>query len=290
MVEIEKIADAILYEGYALFPYRGDALKNQKRFNFGVLAPRFWAENSQHETFYQQTECLVLSAGNSFNLSLKIRFLQLEKNREKWQTARKIEIEKSVSFIDLFDNKKTFDFAFEAEENFLALQGKIKISLEKVEANLFKIRIVLQNLTDKKTANVDEIQTISFLSVHTILRVSNGEFLSLLEPPENFERIARNCANIGVFPVLVGDKIERNQMLSSPIILYDFPEIAANSFADFFDGTEIDELMFLSILALTDEEKKAIKNVDEKMRRMMEKIESASPEDLLKLHSVMTDK
>ncbi len=37
--KIEKIADALLYEGYLLYPYRKSALKNRERFNFGLLEP-----------------------------------------------------------------------------------------------------------------------------------------------------------------------------------------------------------------------------------------------------------
>ena len=60
MENIEKICNALLYEGYALFPYRKNALKNQKRFNFGVLSPQVWAEKQINEHFFQQTEILVL--------------------------------------------------------------------------------------------------------------------------------------------------------------------------------------------------------------------------------------
>ena len=152
MDEIEKIADAILYEGYALFPYRADALKNRKRFNFGVLAPRAWAENRQHETFFQQTECLILSPENSFGLSLRARFLQIEDQTENWRTARKIEIEKNILSGDLNAGKRIFDFAVEAEINFSELRGRIAVSLDRLEKNAFKIKVVLQNLTETATA------------------------------------------------------------------------------------------------------------------------------------------
>jgi hypothetical protein len=40
----EKIAAAILYEGYILYPYRPTAIKNRQRWNFGTLYPRVYAE------------------------------------------------------------------------------------------------------------------------------------------------------------------------------------------------------------------------------------------------------
>jgi len=39
MEAVQKIADAVLYEGHLLYPYRASALKNRKRWNFGVLVP-----------------------------------------------------------------------------------------------------------------------------------------------------------------------------------------------------------------------------------------------------------
>ena len=41
-----KVADAILYEGYLLYPYRQSAQKNQVRFQFGVLMPPGYAGRS----------------------------------------------------------------------------------------------------------------------------------------------------------------------------------------------------------------------------------------------------
>ena len=61
--------------------------------------------------------------------------------------------------------------------------------------------------------------------------------------------------NLGAWPVLVGEPGRRDVMLSSPIILYDYPEIAPESPGDLFDGAEIDEILTLRILTLTDEEK-----------------------------------
>ena len=48
--------------------------------------------------------------------------------------------------------------------------------------------------------------------------------------------------------MLVGEEGERDTMLSSPIILYDYPQIAPESPGSLFDGTEIDEILSLRIL------------------------------------------
>ena len=57
---VEKIANAVLYEGYMLYPYRPSAVKNQQRFNFGVLYPREYCEpQAGSDNWEMQTECLV---------------------------------------------------------------------------------------------------------------------------------------------------------------------------------------------------------------------------------------
>ena len=54
-----KVADAVLYEGYLLYPYRASAAKNQARWQFGVLMPRLWSEDGPEEPWATQTECLL---------------------------------------------------------------------------------------------------------------------------------------------------------------------------------------------------------------------------------------
>src|SRR5271170_3650627 len=74
---VEKIAEAVLYEGYMLYPYRASAVKNQQRWNFGVLCPRAYSEaQASSEAWTMQTECL-LQADSSTQLTVKIRFLQI---------------------------------------------------------------------------------------------------------------------------------------------------------------------------------------------------------------------
>ena len=76
-------------------------------------------------------------------------------------------------------------------------------------------------------------------------------------------------------------------MLSSPIILYDYPEIAPESPGDLFDGTEIDEILTLRIMTLTEEEKRAMRGVDERARQILERTETLPVEQLMKMHGAM---
>lgn len=85
----------------------------------------------------------------------------------------------------------------------------------------------------------------------------------------------------------VGNEGEYDTMLSSPIILYDYPQIAPESPGTLFDGTEIDEILALRIMTLTDEEKQEIRQGDERAREILERTEAITPEQFMKLHGVI---
>jgi hypothetical protein len=293
MNKIEQIAEAILYEGYNLFPFRESALKNRKRFNFGIVSPKDWVEMRKDEAFFQQTECLIFSEERDFEVVIKSRFLQVEDEADKWQKTLPREVKNKVYLTEVLVTEKVISFVFETENYFRKLEGQVKVSALEIDENLFKLKLILQNcseLSDNENLLPEGILPVSFLSAHTILQVKNGKFISLLETPEEFEVHRKDTQNIGVFPVLVGDEKSQTWLLSSPIILYDFPEVSENSFANFFDGTEIDELMVLSILALTDEEKEEIRKTDGKAAGILEKIENANPQELMKLHAHMNQR
>jgi hydrogenase maturation protease len=129
----------------------------------------------------------------------------------------------------------------------------------------------------------------SLVSTHTVLGVHGGEFVSLLETPDEFQSAARTCQNIGAWPVLVGEMNERNLMLSSPIILYDYPKIAPESAGDLFDGTEIDEILGLRILTLTEEEKREMRCLDERTRKILERIEALPRKQWKEMHGTLRD-
>src|SRR5215472_11376082 len=77
---IEKIADAVLYEGYMLYPYRASSIKNRHRFNFGVLYPEGF------DTSSQRTECLVCEEENAA-LDVVVRYLRLDASGQAKERA-----------------------------------------------------------------------------------------------------------------------------------------------------------------------------------------------------------
>ena len=336
---VDAIAKAVLYEGYMLYPYRPSSVKNQQRFNFGVLYPRSYAEAQLGSDRWDlQTECLVVGSGET-KVEVKARFLKLiersaaqfvdprvEPGRapgphflteveRPWQEATECEVAiPKVSVASLAAKAVELPFDSPAKENVKPVSndtgetigivtrtqrsvcGTLEVSAVTLRRNLFRLRIRLTNRTllDLYNENVTELMRevalmSSLVSAHTLLGVEDGELVSLLEPPEEFKQEAAECENLGVWPVLVGEPGQRDTMLASPIILYDYPQIAPESPGDLFDGAEIDEILTLRIMTMTDDEKSEMRASDERARKMLERTESLPLEHLAKLHGTLRD-
>jgi hypothetical protein len=338
---VNRIVNAVLYEGYILYPYRPSAVKNQQRFNFGVVYPRAYSE-AQHGTdaWTMQTQCLALG-DEATECSVRVRFLRLvdrsigkalnpsngmpsappehfedvdrlEVNGEvyqAWQEAVEEEIavtEFNLSSLASQPMQWPFRLSAAREKQEIrdaggsiagiirrdkaAVAGTIELSARVLAKGVFKLTVHIAN-----TSRLDPLDAIgrekalarSFISAHTILQVRHGEFVSLIDPPEAYCSFAQSCQNTGTYPVLVGEEGQRDTMLSSPIILYDYPQIAPESPGDLFDGAEIDEILSLRILTLTEEEKQEMRHSDERARRILERTESLPDEQLMKLHGVL---
>lgn len=341
---VEEIANAVLYEGYMLYPYRPSSVKNRQRWNFGVVYPKSYSETQRGaDNWFMQTECLVKVCASA-ELRIKVRFLQAvartieklnapldeaslseignklehetveslsvgDKTLQSWQEAIEREIELAPIDLqgrNLADHSSTVEFSGGQEvEPVRDLHGRIaalilrmkehiaarvEVGVARVESHLFKVSVRILNVT--KTANLntasrDEALMQSLLSAHTILSTDGGEFVSAIDPPESLQQAVAGCTNIGTWPVLVGEEGQRDCMLSSPIILYDYPQIAPESPGALFDGTEIDEILALRILTLTDDEKREMRNADDRSREILERTETMPMEHFMKLHGVL---
>jgi len=341
LATVDKIAKAVLYEGYMLYPYRPSSVKNQQRWNFGVLFPRSYSEaQNGSDAWTMQTECLV-EGGSLTGLEVRVRFLQLvarsvgeptmpasellpnEKPAfrpverlavngrvyQPWQEAVEREITLPICNVEaLMHAPLPESFTFPASEEFeylrdgggpiigivireqSTLQGTLEIRSERVGEDLFKVSVSVRNPTlfaDAQNASRENALLSSLVSAHTILGLQNGKFVSLLAPPEQLSELTARCKNVGTWPVLVGEEGECDTVLSSPIILYDYPQIAPESAGDLFDGTEIDEILSLRIMTLTDDEKREMSQSDERARQMLERTETMPVEQFIKLHGVL---
>jgi hydrogenase maturation protease len=84
--------------------------------------------------------------------------------------------------------------------------------------------------------------------------------------------------------VLVGTPPERDMMLCSPIVLYDYPQIAPESANDFYDATEMDEMLTLRVMTLTDEEKEEMRRADRRVGELLQSTEQDARQQLAKTH------
>jgi len=292
MSTVEQIADAILYEGYILYPYRASALKNGQRWNFGVLYPPAYAAAQQgSDMSVMQCECLVRGSG----LSVTVRFLQLVTRDGGWQEAMVRDVEVHALGVH--------SFAFpeqEIRENGVArrqerVEGSIEVSRSGADRDWSRATVRIANTTAYAGANAanwaarEAALRHSLVSTHAILRAPGGEFASLLDPPTELRELAAGCSNMGLWPVLAGEATPADTMLASPIILYDYPQIAPESAGALFDGTEIDEILSLRILTLTEDEKRDMRETDPRSRELLERTEALDPEQWLQLHGVMRD-
>jgi hypothetical protein len=340
---VDRIAKAVLYEGYMLYPYRPSATKNRQRFNFGVVYPRVYSEQQNGaDAWTMQTECLVKGSPETA-CQVCVRFLRLversigrlrvpvddpssidERNLESverleaggksyaaWQEATEIEVEVTpVRLADLASKPLCWPFRFSsrretepirgAKNEILGvvvrrqeeLTGQIELSAAELGEGVVRLTAVIANSTDidgHEEWTREGALTRALVSAHTILEVRDGEFVSLIDPPEELRESARLCRNVGSWPVLVGEEGQHDTMLSSPIILYDYPQVAPESPGDLFDGAEIDEILSLRILTMTEEEKREMRQSDERAREILERTEHLPAEQLRKLHGVLRE-
>ncbi len=300
----EKIAAAILYEGYILYPYRPTAIKNRQRWNFGTLYPRVYAEAQRpQEPFRLIAECIAVADAKA-SLDVRISFLQLvpTQNTDEltdpslaWDEAVERTSEHAgLRINDLITSPLSRTLSLGEDQS---LQLELSIGAETLQDGVCKLRLELQNTTPLPSgagAKRDEALPLSFVSAHLLLGISGGEFVSLLDPEPAYREAVAACCNTGVFPVLVGEEPDRsvpacrgNMMFCSPIILYDYPKIAPESEGDFFDGTEMDEMLTLRVLTLTDAEKQEMRNGDPRARKILERTEGLTSDALLKAHGVI---
>jgi hypothetical protein len=327
---VKKIAEAVLYEGYILWPYRRSARKNQRRWTFGGVYPRAYSEaRGEDDPWLMQTQCLV-SGDEGSTIEVRVRFLHVTERRvgEKrgealefvdelrvggelhlsWDEATEREIAVGRSELaELLESPKRLgiDIPGGSREETLAepsgevvgavvrgwrtLCGTVEVEAELLRDGLFRVTIRIINTTPWEGEDRERTLRQTFVSTHTALEVQGGEFVSLTDPPEEFREAVRGCENLKTWPVLVGKEGDRNILLSSPIILGDYPEIAPESPGDLFDGGEIDQLLILNILTLTDEEKEEMRASDPRAREILTRCESLSPEELMNLHGAIRE-
>jgi hypothetical protein len=318
-----RVADAVLYEGYVLYPYRASSAKNQVRWQFGVLTPRPFAEADGAEQWAQQTE-VITEFGVAATLHVRVRFLQvqartveaaegdgfvpvaqLDVDGQRWATWEEaVEQTIDVTGMDLAkvgtsETPFTLEPWREVEQLSTAgrvvrerwgVDGVVRVSVDDVPGPypLTRLQVRVENVTewDASTRREDAVRR-SLVGVHVLLHADDATFLSSLDPPEFAKGAVASCTNKNAFPVLIGDEDDDTTVLASPIILYDRPEVAEESPGDMCDATEIDEILALRVLTLTDEEKIQARATDARAAAIVDRVDDFAPEIFERLHGAI---
>ncbi|UXA08726.1 hypothetical protein KXD96_12025 [Mycobacterium sp. SMC-2] len=311
------VADAVLYEGYLLYPYRGTSTKNQSRWQFGVLGPPGAAAAGLGEDDTLAAQFLVDGARE---LRLVVRFLQLQHRRAEREVApgryepvdelttaggawltwdEAVECERPFGPVALDGRPWTLSVTADAgtDVEFLdggrlvrqrrEVRGVLTVASE-ADGDLRRVSVRVSNIGDGAVDKNDSIAR-SMIGTHLVAELDRGRFVSLLEPPPAATGAVSRCSQHRCFPVLAGPPGARDSLLISPIILYDHPEVAEQSDTALYDCTEIDEILTLRVMTMTDEEKAQARATDPRAARIIDDCDAMSPEAMARLHGVLRD-
>jgi hypothetical protein len=323
------VADAVLYEGYLLYPYRSSSRKNQVRWQFGVLGPPGASAAGVGEETDMAVQCLVRCDGDDAGVHVYLRFLQLQ--------VRSVERASDNGFARVPElhvagiTHVAWDEAVECEQPFgpysmrqlrsgvtvpVLLSGgedveelrddagqvvgrlvrrreqvTAQVTLSAVpDGSVDRLEIRVENIGPDPRGDKDAATRTSLLGAHLLLVALDGTaFVSVLDPPADARDAASRCMQHRCWPVLTGNEGDTDIVLASPIILYDYPAVAPESAAALFDSTEIDEILTLRVLTLTDEEKAEARATDVHAAAIIDRCEAMTPDELQRLHGVLRD-
>ncbi|GEL20904.1 hypothetical protein [Pseudonocardia asaccharolytica] len=323
--EVAAVADAVLFEGYLLYPYRASAQKNRIRWQWGVLAPRGYGEQSG-EVWSSRTECLLEPRGDDARVHLRVRFLQLQQRTVLDALGREVEELKLAGTRHLSWEEglpRHVDAVLPVAELLAGatvpirvpgswtgedlahpdgtpggrllrtcwpLVGTVTLHAEDLPGpyGVLRLRVEVHNDAGcpSGSSRAEALRT-SLIGTHSLLAVEPGSFLSLTDPPQWAAPYAAACESLHTWPVLAGPAERSDLLLSAPIILADHPQLAPESTVELFDGTENDELLTLRTLALTDAEKAEARATDPRAAAIVDAVEALPPEILERLHGAI---
>lgn len=322
---VRTIADAVLYEGYVLWPYRRSALKNAHRWTFGGVFPRAHAEAraAGDDPWTMQTQCLV-EGTETARVEVAVRFLHVVRRQAldaqgrrveelttadgarhlTWDEAAEREIALPPTPLRRLEGRRGMRLPISVSagaarepldggalvRTWERLEGVVELHSEPFfDTSLHRLTVRIANTTPWHGGAREAALCHALCSTHTILRVAGGAFVSQTDPPRRLRGESAACENEGTWPVLVGEEGARDTLLSSPIILSDYPRVAPESPGDLFDGGEIDQLLILNVLALTDAEKDEARASDPRVRELLERTEALTPEQLMRLNGTIRE-
>ncbi|MEU1522552.1 hypothetical protein ABZ413_10155 [Nocardia rhamnosiphila] len=319
LARARAVADAVLYEGYLLYPYRATTRKNMARWQFGVLGPPGAAAAGFGEASSLSAGFLLDPAADPV-LTWTVRFLQLQRRQVmgddgrprpelsvgarswiSWDEAVTQEIVVGPMAAESLVRPLTVPAGVDTEDIADAagrvvgtlvrtrqpLAGEFALAVEQA-GGFLRLTAEVRNVGAPATGSQDALAR-SLIGAHILGQLSGGQFVSSLDPPAAAAPAVGRCASHRCFPVLAGPPGDHSLLLISPIILYDHPEIAAQSAGELFDSTEIDEILTLRVMTMTDAEKAQARATDPRAAEIIDRCEAVSPEAMRQLHGVLRE-
>ncbi|MFD5750420.1 hypothetical protein [Streptomyces sp. NPDC127033] len=324
---VRAVADAVLYEGYLLYPYRASAHKNRSRWQFGVLGPPAATAASFAEEPGLAMQCLLSvepGAPAPAEVTVRLRFLQHQVREVRRRTGDGGELAVPELVVDGVA-VLSWDEAVEREvdpgpvpltgptDQLCVVAGgeetepltdargvpvgsvvrrreplvaRVRTHAER-DGGFVRLTVSVTNEHAGTVADKDAAVRVSLLGTHLLLRARGARFVSLREPPDGAAAAAARCVQHRCWPVLAGAKGTTDTVLGAPIILYDYPEIAEQSAGALFDSTEIDEILTLRVMTMTDREKAEARATDPRAGEIIDRCDAMTPGDLQRLHGLL---
>ncbi|NMO52290.1 hypothetical protein HH310_13920 [Actinoplanes sp. TBRC 11911] len=298
------VADAVLYEGYLLYPYRASAAKNRSRWQFGVLGPPGATPAAFAEPPGLSMTCLLSSPVRLPAVTIHLRFLQVQVREVRDVTGRPVPSltvggETFLSWDEAVEHEITMPLVASSAieipggedvepipEKSRIIRRRMPLSLSvrttiEPDGDLLRLTITVTNDHPGEISDKSDAIRHSALGVHLLLEAADATFVSLMDPPPDAEDAAGRCHQNRCWPVLAGDD---HLLLGAPIILYDHPKIAEQSPGELFDGTEIDEILTLRVMTMTDAEKAEARATDPRARTIVDRSDALTAEEFANLH------
>jgi hypothetical protein len=322
---IAALADAVLFEGYLLYPYRASAQKNALRWQFGVLVPPATAA-ALAEPSGSRTECVVDTRPGA-TLRLRLRFLTLRRRdvldadgaeHERldvdgtphlaWDEGVVRQVDAALDLDALGPDPTTVAVGIGADEETedirdaagvlraryrrrsVEITGRVLVSATPLPGPYRAVRLRVDVVNDAvvpATVPREVALRQALLSAHCALALDRGAFLSCAAPPEWAAGIVGACRQEHSWPVLAGPPGDGSLLLASPIILEDHPQLAPESPRDLFDATENDEILTLRTLALTEDEKAEARATDPRAAALVDAVDAMGPAMFERLHGAI---
>ncbi len=335
LTRARQVADAVLYEGYLLYPYRASSAKNQVRWQFGILGPEGAEQAGVGEPPTMSAQVLFEAQQLGATIDICLRFLHVQarsverREGDRWVPVSELVVEgtrwipfheavpREVCFagITLSDLVvgHTLDVGLSggAEDTDVeelteggnvvgrlvrrrwALQGAVAVALD---PGLDPRAGILTITVDNHTAWAREASLApggtprdlaarhSFVGTHLLLTALGGRFLSSIDPPDWAAADAKTLMSQRCWPSLIADDDGSDAVLVAPIILGDHPTVAPESAGDLFDATEIDEILTLRVITMTDGEKAEARGTDPRAAAILDRCDGMTGSAMERLH------